>query len=146
MHEPINERAYGVIPVYESAEGGLLILVLQHQAGHWGFPKGHLEAGENPLQAARRELREETGIDNIDIYPEPEFRQHYSFEKEGKYYNKEVIYFLAETDNREVELDNDEIVDYAWTPLDQLEQKLIVNGQNNEAATQFLELLKGNKT
>ena len=30
--------------------------------GYWGFPKGHLEEGENPLQAALREVQEETGF------------------------------------------------------------------------------------
>ena len=30
--------------------------------GYWGFPKGHLEEGENPIQAAIREVQEETGF------------------------------------------------------------------------------------
>ena len=30
--------------------------------GYWGFPKGHLEEGETPIQAAIREVQEETGF------------------------------------------------------------------------------------
>ena len=43
-------------------------LLIQHHAGHWGFPKGHQEKGEDDLTTARRELQEETGIKQIKIY------------------------------------------------------------------------------
>ena len=40
------------------------ILLLEYPQGHWDFPKGHLEEGDESRQAAaRRELEEETGID-----------------------------------------------------------------------------------
>ena|SRR3989344_6743716 len=38
------------------------------QSGHdnfWGFPKGHIDEGENALAAARREIAEETGLEHV---------------------------------------------------------------------------------
>lgn len=42
---------------------GRLLCVHNTQSGFWGFPKGHVERGESYLDAAIRELREETGRD-----------------------------------------------------------------------------------
>ena len=40
-----------------------ILLVLSKDAGIWGLPKGHAEAGETPREVALRETREETGYD-----------------------------------------------------------------------------------
>ena len=39
------------------------VLVLHHADGAWVFPKGHLDPGEDHLQAAVREVREEAGVE-----------------------------------------------------------------------------------
>ena len=39
------------------------VLIVKHNAGHWDFPKGHMEAGETEKQTALREVKEETKID-----------------------------------------------------------------------------------
>lgn len=41
---------------------GSLLLVLQRHTGGWGLPGGHLHRGEEPVDAAVRELAEEVGI------------------------------------------------------------------------------------
>lgn len=37
--------------------------------GSWGLPGGHLEAGETLIECARRELKEELGIEAISLHP-----------------------------------------------------------------------------
>jgi bis(5'-nucleosidyl)-tetraphosphatase len=55
----------GVVVVRESAEGWRFLLL--RAFNHWDFPKGMVEAGEEPLAAAVREVREESLIDDLDF-------------------------------------------------------------------------------
>ena len=48
---------------------GKLLLSRHKQRSTWETQGGHIEAGETPLQAARRELFEESGIKDADVYP-----------------------------------------------------------------------------
>jgi ADP-ribose pyrophosphatase YjhB (NUDIX family) len=57
-----TESAGGVVVNAE----GRVILVSQHGTS-WSLPKGHLEEGETPLEAARREIHEETGVSRLEF-------------------------------------------------------------------------------
>lgn len=57
----IKKRSYGVVP-YARDEGGELRILILRAYKNWDFPKGGADEGESPLQAALRELTEETGI------------------------------------------------------------------------------------
>jgi bis(5'-nucleosidyl)-tetraphosphatase len=87
-------------------------LVLDY-GSHWDFPKGHIEPGEDPLATARRELREETAIDDVRFVPGYTERMRYFYRKAGEQMRKVVIYFLAETANETVTLSH-EHCGYAW--------------------------------
>ncbi|HET8657228.1 MAG TPA: NUDIX domain-containing protein [Longimicrobiaceae bacterium] len=85
----------------------------------WEFPKGGVEAGESELQAAERELQEETGIHQggyrvLEGFHEVE---HYTFMRgagEGRrVIRKRVAYFLAEWRAGEVHL-SPEATRYVW--------------------------------
>jgi len=47
--------------------GQPLFLLIRDSYKNWGFPKGHIEAGEQPETAALREVREETGLTDLSI-------------------------------------------------------------------------------
>src|SRR5580700_5389769 len=55
-----NEISSGGVVVRRSPDGYEVCLV--NDGRYWGFPKGHIEAGETPEVAAMREISEETGI------------------------------------------------------------------------------------
>ncbi|KAK0556581.1 hypothetical protein OC846_001025 [Tilletia horrida] len=58
----IKERSFGVVPIV-LGEPAKVLLIKQASGGkQWGIPKGHAEQGETALQAAVRELEEETGL------------------------------------------------------------------------------------
>lgn len=50
----------GIVPVRCTPDGPRFLLLRAY--GYWDFPKGEIAPGESPLQAARRELREEAGL------------------------------------------------------------------------------------
>tara|TARA_B100000767_G_C19770951_1_gene539987 strand:+ start:3337 stop:3825 length:489 start_codon:yes stop_codon:yes gene_type:complete len=81
------------------------ILLLQYPQGHWDFPKGHVEESDDDHHAtARRELLEETGIDEIEFVPEFVERSEYSYRHKGKKRTKQVLWYLAETERITVKL------------------------------------------
>ncbi|MFL6331790.1 MAG: NUDIX domain-containing protein [Pyrinomonadaceae bacterium] len=57
-----TESAGGVVVNTE----GRVLLVSQHGTS-WSLPKGHIEEGETPLEAARREIREESGVSRLEL-------------------------------------------------------------------------------
>src|SRR5689334_11194252 len=59
-----REHSAGFI-LFRDSPAGPLYLLLDY-GKHWDYPKGHLEKGESPWQAAVRELKEETGIRQLD--------------------------------------------------------------------------------
>lgn len=58
------------------------LLVFGNKSQKWGFPKGHMENGENEQETALRELYEETGImlNNLDTQNKVRFRNNVYFE------------------------------------------------------------------
>ena len=95
------------------------ILLLEYPQGHWDFPKGHLEEDDESRQAAaRRELEEETGIDDVDIIEDFEMRTEYSFRHKGKRIHKQVYWYIGITEQMEVTISH-EHRNHLWLDWDQ---------------------------
>jgi len=91
--------------------------LLLDYGSHWDFPKGHIEAGEDPQTTAMRELQEETGIRDARLVPGFTHSMRYFYRKAGEGMVKVVIYFLAETPTGEVTLSH-EHSGFAWLPYE----------------------------
>ena len=121
----VNDFSCGVIP-YRIKDGRREFLLIQHRAGHWAFPKGHPDAGETDLQAARRELAEETGLADVVLDEGRPFEEHYQFTKRsGKAVSKRVVYFLGQVQaDRAVVLQEEEVSDYFWGDAERTRDRL----------------------
>lgn len=105
-----HEKSCGAV-VYRRYHGNLEILLIKHiNSGHWSFPKGHVEAGETEVETARREIKEETGI---DVIIDPTFREivTYSPKKDTQ---KDVVYFIAKAKNYDCVRQETEIAEVKW--------------------------------
>ncbi len=87
----------GVILV-KRGEIGWRYLLLRAYA-YWDFPKGIVEPGESPIEAAKREVEEETGLKRL------RFRWGYDYRETGPYNRGKIArYYIAETEEDHVRL------------------------------------------
>jgi len=114
-----RDAAFGLVPVF--FDGGAAgdrgqYLLIQHQAGHWAFPKGHAEADETPLASAKREFEEETGILDYRVVAGARFEEVYEIRKHKGPIQKTVLYFPAIALTQTVVVQEAEIRDFVWLP------------------------------
>lgn len=85
-----DDKSCGAV-LYTVRSGVLLIYLVRNRGGHIGFPKGHVESGENERRTALREIREETGRTAV---LDPRFRAAVRYElPDGRI--KKTVFFLA---------------------------------------------------
>jgi bis(5'-nucleosidyl)-tetraphosphatase len=97
MDAPSRRLSAGVVVVRDTPEGLRYLLLRAYR--HWDFPKGMVEAGEEPLAAARREVAEETGIGALDFAWGDVYRETLPYAR-----GKVARYYLARTPHEDVTL------------------------------------------
>jgi len=119
----VEEVSAGGLVVDKSGELGLLIGRIDKRGRMlWSLPKGHIESGESPEEAALREVLEETGIKSsitrslgvIDFW----------FMAEGKRIHKTVHHFLFAEKSGKLQAQLSEVDDVKWFPLDEIAKTL----------------------
>ena len=93
-----------------------MLLIATAGGRRWQLPKGHLEAGELPAEAAVREVREETGVTGSIVAPLSGV--DYTFLERGRHrIKKHVDYFLlAYESGSEANFEPREVVAARWFP------------------------------
>lgn len=102
--------------VYRMEQGEPLFLLIRDSYRNWGFPKGHLETDEAPDTAALREVREETGIDDVVLDGEIDTIDWF-FRFRGKLVRKVCHFYLMRTEHeRTVPQLEEGITACRWAP------------------------------
>jgi len=120
--------------IYRETEGGREYLLLQYPSGHYDFAKGHVEEGETEEETLRRETVEETGIDDLVVFPSRVSIRYYYVakgnekarrEEEGRgiYIFKQVHFYPALTKTKEIQLSHEHI-GYVWLPYKEAVEKV----------------------
>ncbi len=115
--------AGGLVVDRATGEARVAVIARLNRAGRveWCLPKGHLEDGETPEQAAVREIEEETGIRGRVVRALGTIE--YRFSADGRRIHKFVHHYLLEALGGTLTIEGDpdqEAIDVAWVPLAQL--------------------------
>ncbi|NUO02725.1 MAG: NUDIX hydrolase [Saprospiraceae bacterium] len=84
------------------AAGGLVFnpageILFIHRRGFWDLPKGKIDKGESTSEAAIREVREETGLEQLDLGTELMTTYHTYKEKDGRRVLKRTFWYRMQT-------------------------------------------------
>jgi 8-oxo-dGTP pyrophosphatase MutT (NUDIX family) len=124
-----KEKSCGAIII----ENGKTLLV-QEAEGHWGFPKGHVEANETEEETAIREVKEETNLD-VKIQKDKRYEISYIVNDDSK---KTVILFGAKKIGGTESRQEEEINQIKWCSFDEA-LEIITYDNVKEVFREFLK-------
>ena len=114
------ERSAGAV-IFRKDKGKIFYLLLYYPSGsktkkdYWDLPKGHIEKGEKLEETAQREVKEETGLKDIEFIEGFKETIKYFFKIGEKTILKFVTFYLVKTKEKEVKI-SDEHTGFQWLP------------------------------
>ena len=124
-----TEKSVGIV-LFRNDSSENEFLLLNYPQGHWDFVKGKVEQNETPHETAIRETKEETGITSVEFIDGFEESVEYDFRFKKEDIHKKVIFFLAKTNEKNIQLSH-EHNDYLWLEYnDALKKTTFENAKN----------------
>lgn len=122
-----HEHSAGLIIIDRNVDSDLAfknlrILLVQKHNGRWELPKGKLESGEKPEEAARREAAEETGIKDLEILPGFHEIVRYTYRLNNEIRDKRVDFYLARALQSQLQLSPEHRAIQWFSPDEALEK------------------------
>jgi len=114
----VYEESFGIIPLSKEGMTWKVLLILHQGGNHWSYPKGKRLPEEKPIDAAKRELKEETGLDVDQFLTETPYVEQYQFRRKGQHVLKKVNYFPAIVKG-DICLQIEEVRKALWVPLNE---------------------------
>jgi len=103
------------------------VLVVNQRGSSWSLPKGHVDPGEGPLEAALREIKEETGINQLEFLQTLGAYGRYKIGQntgEDKNEWKVLLFFLFKTNVNDLKPEDPNNPQARWINPDQVEALL----------------------
>jgi 8-oxo-dGTP pyrophosphatase MutT (NUDIX family) len=110
-----------IVPTRRAADGSKVL----------ALPKGHVDPGETPIEAAAREVREEAGVEGRLVGPLGDVR--YFYMRRGRRIAKRVEFFLFEYLAGDPGDHDHEVERAVWMPLDEAARTLTYQGEREMA-------------
>jgi 8-oxo-dGTP pyrophosphatase MutT (NUDIX family) len=107
-----GQEVVTIVPTRRAADGSCVL----------ALPKGHVDPGETPIEAATREVREETGLVGEPVCELGESR--YWYRRDGRTVGKTVVFFLFRHVEGDTADHDDEVEEVRWLPLQEAEREL----------------------
>lgn len=127
-----KEKSCGIIVFNEDK-----ILLVHHNKGHWGLPKGHVEENETEEETAIRETKEETNVDASII---PGFREVITYSPKPNTI-KDVVFFIGKPITSELEPQEIEVSEVKFVPIEKVVE-IITHVDEQEVVKKALEFYK----
>ena len=124
-------QAAGGLLTRDARNGAELMIVHRKRYHDWALPKGKVEANEEPLQAAIREVREETGCE-VECQG---FAGEIRYEVEG--IPKIVLFWRMSLVRQKPLEENDEITEAIWLPISEAIARMTYESERELVARSF---------
>ena len=102
------EKSCGAV-VFTREEGVVKYVIICSTEGFYGYPKGHVEAGETEEQTALREIKEETGLEVTLLSDFRTEDSHALVREDRPDVMKHIVYFLAEYSGQQLQAQDSEV-------------------------------------